>query len=174
MEVTGGLLRTLAEILAKWAVRVLPQFLSRRLLPPARVAARVEIELRREYPVDISANAVVPTLSVWFEIANRGVVDVTLDRLLITELWVGQPVLYGGAILERYTIPRAGRRDDLRFAVVLTAAQVAQFKQALVDNPLAPQPVEVHLVAYFDSPAGSFSVERRLARPLRATNVPFK
>ncbi len=102
---------------------------------------------------------------------NTSLVDVTLDRLLITELWVGQPIGHG-AILERYVIPRRSRREDVQFTMVLNDRQLAQVDHVLSGAGFARPSVEVYVVAYFDSAAGPLCAERRGGRRLQVFNVP--
>ncbi len=166
-----AMISALVEFLVTKVGGLLPQFLRRWLLPPQRVADQVRVELHRQHPVDVVRSA-VPFLRLRFEIDNASLVDVTLDRLLITELWAGQPIGHG-AILERHAIPKRSRREDIQFTMVLNDCQLAQVDRVFSGAAFARPSVEVYVLAYFDSPVGVLRVERRGGRQLQAFNIPI-
>ena len=132
------LFETIGSFLVERLYHFLPRWLERRMLPPARVQSEIDVDLRRQSPVNVSGGE-VPTINLWFEVTNQSQIDITLDRLLL-EVWFGQPT-FRGAILGRIDIARRSSAKELYFWTSLDAQQVAQIKRYLgggtPGNPVA-------------------------------------
>jgi len=130
------------------------------MLPPARVQQGIDVDLRREAPVNVSGGE-VPTCTLFFEVTNQSQIDITLDRLLL-EVWFGQPT-FRGAILGRVDIARRTSAKDLYFWTALDAGQVGQIKRHLAQGtPGNPMAITVQVTAYFASRLGWLKVDRHL------------
>jgi len=144
------------------ALVILPRQLTIQFVPPHKIADQVYIDLRSENPIDISFGSDVPRIDIYFKISNMSAANLVLDRLLIIDLWIGQPTLQG-AILERYDVPKRSIKEGVHFIDQLTIPQQEQIKKR-VDGKLLSVPVKVHVKAYFESKVGLICVEKRLER----------
>ena len=152
------MLEAAATYLIERALNILPRWLSRRLFPPHKLAAQVDIDLRRANPIDIRLGTEVPDIGLYFRIANLSPLSLVLDRLLVN-LWVGQPTLRG-AVLERQDVPKRSQ-VDVYFTTQLTGPQQEQIRKH-VDGQLLSAPVTVYVKAYFESTVGVICVEKSL------------
>lgn len=140
---------------------ILPRWLARLLLPPARIAEQIEIDLRRTNPIAIYFRSTeFPCVEAWFRISNQSQVNLVLDRLLV-DLWVGQPTIKG-AILCRMEIPRRTSKDDIRFWHDLTGAQEERIRRRADEKGILTVPVAVYVDAYFESKVGFVHVRTTL------------
>jgi hypothetical protein len=153
------MVEAIVSFIVEKVLDILPRSIARCFISPLKIASKVEIDLRREHPIDINFGSEIPRLSLSFRISNLSPVDLVLDRLLI-DLWFRQPTLRG-AILERYGVRRNSSRDDVYFTDQLTVSQQEQIRRH-VDGKLLSVPVTIHIKAYFDSRIGSVCVEKRL------------
>jgi hypothetical protein len=155
------LFETIGSFLVERLYHFLPRWLERRMLPPSKVQAEIDVDLRRLSPVNVSGGE-VPSVSLWFEITNRSQIVITLDRLLL-EVWFGQPT-FRGAILSRIEIqPRSTTKDAVYFWTPLDGQQVAQIKRYLESGtPGNPVAITAEISAYFVSRLGWLRVDRHL------------
>ena len=136
----------------------LPRWLISCFISPQKIADKVNIDLRSNNPIDISFGSDVPNIQIYFKISNLSLFNLVLDRLLIVDLWIGQPTLHG-AILERHDVPK-GIKDDVYFIEQLSSPQQEQIKKHVSNNFLSV-PVKFHVKAYFESKIGLIYVEKR-------------
>jgi hypothetical protein len=137
----------------------LPGWLGCLFVSPKKIASKVEIDLRRDNPIEINLGTEIPRLDIRFRITNLSSVNLVLDRLLIN-LWVGQPTL-NEAILVRYDVPRKDSREDIYFTYQLSVPQQEQIRKKVKGERLSV-PITIHVKAYFDSKVGFVCVKKRL------------
>ena len=137
----------------------LPRWLISYFISPQKIADKVNIDLRSNNPIDISFGSDVPNIQIYFKISNMSLFNLVLDRLLIVDLWIGQPTLHG-AILERHDVPKSDIKDDVYFIEQLSSPQQEQIKKHVSNNFLSV-PVKFHVKAYFESKIGLIYVENR-------------
>jgi hypothetical protein len=140
----------LTSFLLEIALKVLPSFIVRRLLPKHVLISELEIDFKTK-PV-LELNRPVPLMRLWFVVDNRSRIDVVLDRALL-EVWVGQPLLHG-AILRRTTVESREKSDDLAFEAEMTHEQVAEIQHHLANPPQTRPKLKVHIQAYFETKIG--------------------
>lgn len=140
---------------------IFPRWLARILLPPARVAEQIEIDLRRTNPIAIAFRSTeFPCVEAWFRISNQSQVNLVLDRMLV-DLWVNQPMLRG-ADLRRVEIPRRSTKDDIHFWHDLTATQEERVRRHVDEKGNLTVPVALYVDAYFESRVGTVHVRTTL------------
>ena len=163
--------RAIATTALKAMMGRLPGWLTRRLLPAAQMVGQIHLSLRDDTPITFSQTSAGLQLDLWFAIVNHSPIDVTLERLLIEELWVSQPILYHGALLRRRVIPKnGGRSGDLVFHAFLADAQIKHIASQ-VEQQLITQPVTVYVSASFESAVGLLALPRTA---LERREVPYK
>ena len=137
----------------------LPRWLISYFISPQKIADQMNIDLRSNNPIDISFGSDVPNIQIYFEISNMSLFNLVLDRLLIIDVWIGQPTLHG-AILERYDVPKRNIKNSVHFIEQLSSPQQEQIKKHVSNNFLSV-PVKFHVKAYFESKIGLIYVEKR-------------
>lgn len=147
---------------------MLPNWISRRITPPSKIAGQIDVDLNRANPISLYLNQTNSYVELYFEIANASPVDINLDRLLIN-MWMGQP-LVRDAVLERFDILKKTTRDDIWINIPLNDQHVNQIKSSLNSQRLIDQ-INLEISVYFDSKLGPLHIRKRLERrdvPLKA------
>ena len=139
---------------------ILPRWLISYFISRQKIADQVNIDLRSRNPIDISFGSDVPHIDIYFKISNLSLFNLVLDRLLIVDLWIGQPILHG-AILERHDVPKRDIKDGVYFIEQLSIPQQEQIRKR-IKNKILSVPVTLHVKAYFESKIGLIYVEKRL------------
>jgi len=140
-------------------IDMFPGLVTRRFISPTKLAEMVEVDLRRASPINISFGSSIPSLSLWFRISNKSLVNLVLDRLLI-DLWIGQPFLHG-AILSQYIVSKQSSIENAYFNTKLTNPQQDWIRKH-VSGQLLSVPVTITVEAYFESKVGTIRVEQRI------------
>ncbi|MCK9570994.1 hypothetical protein M0R72_18745 [Candidatus Pacearchaeota archaeon] len=136
----------LSGIGIEMALKHLPKRLIGYLYPTTRIVQKIKIDLRGNNPIQI-ARFDIPKISLWFEIKNRSLVDLVLDRMLIEIQINSQPILYG-AMLRRQEIPKT---DDtiVYFNELLTSLQQQHLLSRRDKNKMI-ETIHVDVEAYFE------------------------
>ncbi len=124
------------------------------------IEQQIDVDLRPQSPVNIEFSTEIPQISLWFNITNRSGLDLIFDRMLI-EFWVGQPTIYSGSILRRFSLPAGGTEKDVYFPAHLAPPQQEQIRRRANDKGLVDE-VSINLTAYFQSERGWFEVRRHI------------
>lgn len=151
-------LKAVGMTLGQMAVRWLPRFLLKRLVPTDSLIEEVDIDLRSTNPINFALSKKVPELSVWLRITNRSLLEISLDRILM-EIWVGQPLLWGG-VFEPKTLEPRSTIEDVYFRSKLSNSQVEQIEANVDDGDI--REISIQANAYFNSKSGPFNVETNL------------
>ena len=152
---------TRQEVKPRGALARLPPFVLRMLLKPEAVASKIDIDLRGENPIDLSLNAEVPHLDLYFQITNLSPLDLILDRLL-AEVWFGQPT-FTTAVLRRCDVPAGQITRGIHLRYQLSSAQRSQIKQFLQSEGQRGA-IHIYITAYFQSRAGLLEIYKSIDR----------
>jgi hypothetical protein len=132
-----------------------------RFTPPGTgVEQQIDVDLRPQSPVNIEFSTEIPQIGLWFNITNRSSLDLVFDRMLI-EVWVGQPTIYSGFILRRFSLPAGETEKDVYFPAHLATPQQEQIKRRANGKGIVDE-VSINLTAYFQSERGWFEVRRHI------------
>lgn len=147
----------ISYIVGKTADR-LPSFILSRLLPPAKVAKQVRVNLRGNNAITLDLDGENPQAGLWLEVTNLSNLKLTLDRLLV-EVWFSQPT-FEGVISRRYVVPPREIVTDIHYTQSLTPGQKARIESCRAKEGR----ILIHLTAYFETKVGVVEVENRIER----------
>jgi hypothetical protein len=147
----------ISYLVGKVADRI-PAFILSRLLPPAKVARQIRVNLRGNNPVTLDLDGENPQAGLWLEVTNLSNLKLTLDRLLV-EVWFSQPT-FEGVISKRYVVPPREVVTDIHYRQSLTPGQKARIESCLSQRGQ----IYIHLTAYFETKVGLVEVENRIER----------
>lgn len=135
-----------------------PSFILSRLLPPAKVARQIRVNLRGNNAITLDLDGENPQAGLWLEVTNLSNLKLTLDRLLI-EVWFSQPA-FEGVISRRHVVPPREVVTDIHYRQSLTPGQKARIESCLAQQGR----ILIHLTAYFETKVGLVEVENRIER----------
>ena len=146
------MLEPVSAFLVERLYQFLPQWLDRRLLPPDRVAKKLEIDLRRDAPIEFWLGTDPPRVTLNFRVANHNSVVVELDRMLV-DIWVGGPFVYGAPLLHRYALA-PGETADLVLNTFFDRGHLTNFRSQVESSTGLLREVSVNGTAYFSYKVG--------------------
>jgi hypothetical protein len=135
-----------------------PSFILSRLLPPAKVARQVRVDLRGNNAVTLDLDGENPQAGLWLEVTNLSNLTLTLDRLLV-DVWFAQPTIEG-VISKRYVVPPREIVTDIYYRQSLTPGQKTRIESCLGRQGQ----IYIHLTAYFETKVGVVEVDNRIER----------
>jgi len=102
------------------------------------IEQQIDVDLRSQSPVNIEFSTEIPQVSLWFNITNRSSVDLIFDRMLI-EFWVGQPTIYSGSVLRRFSLPTGATEKDVYYPAHLAPPQQDQIKRRVSNKGIVEE-----------------------------------
>lgn len=137
--ITGFFIERLYQLLPKW--------LDQRLLPPIKVAEKLEIDLQRDTPIEFWLGTDPPRVTVNLRVANHSPITVELDRTFM-DIWVGAPFLYDAPLLHRYTL-KPGEKERLVLNAFFDKGHLVNFRSQVEPHTGLLREVSISGTCYF-------------------------
>lgn len=138
---------TVGGFLVERLYQVGPRWLDRRLLPPAKVGKKIEIDLRGDSPLEFWLGTDPPRVTINIRVANHNNITVELDRLF-TDIWCGGPFLYNAPMLHRYELP-PGEHVDAILNAYFHKGSLVNFRSQVDPSTGLLREVSINGTAYF-------------------------